>query len=180
MFKRWQPALPPVLCFALPACEGCASSHALGSVLIPAPIATGGRHDRGEDCGVCGTLGARGGKPVSQTALHAAWVGTGLARMAFWVQRARQTLAVARHACFPTIRVVISYCFCAPQPQDEDAEMAAAMDDEDGEGLRLVSTALEANAGGWAWTLGVEGQCTIAGQPRKRATECRTAAACCP
>ena len=32
--------------------------------------------------------------------------------------------------------------------QDEDEEMAAALDDEEGEGLRLASTALEANAGG--------------------------------
>lgn len=61
---------------------------------------------------------------------------------------------VARQVCIPTIRVVSTCCFFAPQPQDEDAELAAAMDDEDGEGLRLASTALEANAGGWARTLG--------------------------
>ena len=32
--------------------------------------------------------------------------------------------------------------------QDEDEEMAAALDDEEGDGMRLASTALEANTGG--------------------------------
>lgn len=75
-----------------------------------------------------------------------------------------------------THECMVDECIETQTMQDEDEEMAAALDDEEGDGMRLASTALEANTGGCrgAVCLGWLGVATGQGCSRqKSAPGCR-------